>query len=147
MAPQGALANPSQVECTPLLWQGRFLDVWSWRRVLLQKLCHFCLSQKLCSFCSPHSHLRRLVSERSRNQNGSPRCSGPVSFLLFILFIYTSNFIPFPMFPSTSPYPLLPPTASMRVLLHQPIHSCLSDLGFPFPGSSSLPKTKGLPCR
>jgi hypothetical protein len=27
------------------------------------------------SFCSPHSHLRRLVSEGSRNQDGSPRCS------------------------------------------------------------------------
>ena len=33
------------------------------------------LSQKLCSFCSPHSHLHRLVSERSRTRDGSPRCS------------------------------------------------------------------------
>jgi hypothetical protein len=28
------------------------------------------------SFCSPHSHLCRPVSEQSRNQDGSPRCSG-----------------------------------------------------------------------
>ena len=34
------------------------------------------LSQNLCSFCSPHSHLHRLVSEESGNQDGSPRCSG-----------------------------------------------------------------------
>ena len=27
------------------------------------------------SFCSPHSHLHRLVSEASENQDGSPRCS------------------------------------------------------------------------
>jgi hypothetical protein len=28
------------------------------------------------SFCRSHSHLCRLVSEGSRNQDGSPRCSG-----------------------------------------------------------------------
>ena len=28
------------------------------------------------SFCSPHSHLRRLVSEGSGNQDGYSRCSG-----------------------------------------------------------------------
>jgi hypothetical protein len=33
------------------------------------------LSQKLCSFCSRHSHLCRLVSEGSGNQDNSPRCS------------------------------------------------------------------------
>ena len=33
------------------------------------------LSQKLCSFCSWHSHLHRLVSERSQTRDGSPRCS------------------------------------------------------------------------
>jgi hypothetical protein len=27
------------------------------------------------SFCCPHSHLHRLVSEGSGNQDGSPRCS------------------------------------------------------------------------
>ena len=34
------------------------------------------LSQNLCSFCSPHSHLCRLVSAESGNQDGSPRCCG-----------------------------------------------------------------------
>ena len=33
------------------------------------------LLQNLCSFCSPHSHLHRLVSEGSGNQDDSPRCS------------------------------------------------------------------------
>ena len=31
------------------------------------------------SFYSSHSHLRRLVSEVSGNQDGSPRCSGNIS--------------------------------------------------------------------
>jgi hypothetical protein len=43
---------------------------------LSQNLCHFCLSQKLCSFCSLHSHLCRLVSEKSGTQDGSPTCAG-----------------------------------------------------------------------
>ncbi len=34
------------------------------------------LSQELCCFCSLHSHLRRLVSEGSGTQDGSPRSSG-----------------------------------------------------------------------
>jgi hypothetical protein len=42
---------------------------------LSQNLCQFHLSQKLCCFCSPHSHLHRLVSERSRTRDGFPRCS------------------------------------------------------------------------
>jgi hypothetical protein len=44
-------------------------------------------------------------------------------------------------FPSTS----LPPPASMRVLPHPPTYSCLSTLAFPYPGSSSLHRTKGIP--
>ena len=38
LAPPGALAKPSQVEWTPLLWQGRCPDVWSPKRSLPQKL-------------------------------------------------------------------------------------------------------------
>jgi hypothetical protein len=51
---------------------------------------------------------------------------------------------PLPVFP---PHPLFPPhmTASMRVLPHLPTHSHLSALAFPYPGSSSLHRTKGLP--
>jgi hypothetical protein len=60
MASSGALAKPSCVWWTPVLWQGRCLDVWSQKQGLPQKLCGFCLSQKLCNFCSPNSHLSRL---------------------------------------------------------------------------------------
>ena len=49
-------------------------------------------------------------------------------------------------FPLHKPaFPLLLPPASMRVLPHQPTHSCLSALAFPYPGSSSLHRTKELP--
>ena len=69
-----------------LLLQGRCTDIWSsdlpsGRRlrpetgpvpeaVLLRPVT------EAVSFCSPHSHLHRLVSEGSGNQDGSPRCSG-----------------------------------------------------------------------
>ena len=59
--------------------------------------------------------------------------------------MYISNVIPLPRFPSTSPHPLLSPPASMRMLPHLPTHSCLNGLAFPYPGSSSLHRTKGLP--
>jgi hypothetical protein len=55
--------------------RGRCRDVWNPKRGLSRKLCHFCLSQKLGHFCSLHSHLRRLVSEGSRTQDGSLTCS------------------------------------------------------------------------
>jgi hypothetical protein len=57
----GSQSPPRQA---PLLWQGRFPDVWS----LKQGLC-----QKLCCFCSPNSHLHRLVSEGPGTQDGSLR--------------------------------------------------------------------------
>jgi hypothetical protein len=69
MAPLVAPAKPSVAEWTPLLWQGRCPDIWSLKWGLPQMLCHFCLSQKLHSFCSPYSHLCRLVSEGSGNQD------------------------------------------------------------------------------
>jgi hypothetical protein len=61
---------------TPLLWQGRCVDVWSPKWGLSWKLCLFCLYQKLCCFCSPHSHLCILVSDGSGTQDGSFTCSG-----------------------------------------------------------------------
>ena len=85
MAPPNAVANLSRVGQTPVLWQGKCLDVWSPKWVLSQMLCHFslfqklcsfCLSQKLCRFCRLHSHLCRLVSEGSGTQDGSLTCSG-----------------------------------------------------------------------
>ena len=45
-------------------------------------------------------------------------------FLFDILFIYISNFIPFPSFPSRNPHPI-PPPASMRVLTHPPTPASL----------------------
>ena len=54
---------------------------------------------------------------------------------------------PFPVSPPQLPIPssLSPLPASMRVLPHPPTHSCLSTLSFPYAGSSSLHRTKGLP--
>ena len=47
MSPKDAVAKPSQVGRTPLLWQGRSPDVWRPKLSLPLKLCDFCLSQKL----------------------------------------------------------------------------------------------------
>ena len=44
-------------------------------------------------------------------------------FLLDILFIYTSNVITFPGFPSKTPLYHPPPPASMKVFPHPPIHA------------------------
>jgi hypothetical protein len=55
---------------------------------------------------------------------------------LYIFFIYISNVIPFPGFPSENP--LSPQPA------HQHTHSHLSTLTFPYTGASSLQGTKGL---
>jgi hypothetical protein len=48
------------------------------------------------------------------------------SFLLGILFIYISNVLTFPGYPLEAPYPILLPSASMRVLPNPLTHSCLS---------------------
>jgi hypothetical protein len=52
-------------------------------------------------------------------------------FLLDIFFIYISNVIPFPGFPSENPLPhsLLPPP------VHQSTHSCFLALAFPYTGA------------
>jgi hypothetical protein len=59
-------------------------------------------------------------------------------FLLDIFFIYISNVISFPDFPSKKPLsdPPLP--------AHQPTHSCFPVLALPYIGASSLLMTKGL---
>jgi hypothetical protein len=53
------------------------------------------------------------------------------SFLLAIFFIYISNVIPFPGPLPETPYPILPPRASIRVFLHPPTHSHIHGLSFP----------------
>jgi hypothetical protein len=66
-------------------------------------------------------------------------------FKLVILFIYISNMISLPSFPSTNPLFSLPRPAPMRVCPQPATHPCLSTLAFPYAGSSSLHKNKGLP--
>jgi hypothetical protein len=50
------------------------------------------------------------------------------NFSLVIIFIYISNVIPFPGFPSKTPYPLALPHA------HQHTHSCFLALAVPYTG-------------
>jgi hypothetical protein len=47
MAPTDPEAKSSRAGHTPVLWPGRWPDVWSLKMVLPQKLCGSCLSQKL----------------------------------------------------------------------------------------------------
>ena len=54
-------------------------------------------------------------------------------FLIRYSFIYISNIIPFPGFPSKNPLPTS----------HQPNHSHFPVLVFYYTGVSSLPRTKG----
>jgi hypothetical protein len=51
MVPGGALVKPSQAGCTPLLWQGRSLDVWSLKWGLFQKLSSRDL-RGVCQLCA-----------------------------------------------------------------------------------------------
>jgi hypothetical protein len=62
------------------------------------------------------------------------------NYLLIILFIYTSNGISLPSYPSINiPFHILPPFACMRVLPHLPTLQHL-----PYAGASNLHSTKGL---
>ena len=53
-------------------------------------------------------------------------------YVFGILFIYISNVIPFPGFPSGNLLYHPPPPASMRVLPDPPTHSNLTTLAFPY---------------
>lgn len=66
-------------------------------------------------------------------------------FCFFVLFLFNciSYILPFPIFPSTKL--VSPPHASMTVVPHSSILSCLNTQAFPYPGSSRLPRTKELP--
>ena len=53
MAPAIPKAKASRARWTPVLWLGRWSDVWSLKRVLPQKLCGYHLSQKVsASVCT-----------------------------------------------------------------------------------------------
>jgi hypothetical protein len=80
-------------------------------------------------------------------------------FWVDILFIYISNVIPFPSFPSrrplshrpfpflyegVSPTTHLPPPACMTVVPHPSTHFHLPALAFSYTGASILPRTKDL---
>jgi hypothetical protein len=68
-------ALPLQGRCTGI-WHSDLPPGWRWmlktgpvsEAVLLRPVT------EAVSFCSPHSHLHRLVSVGSGNQDGSPRC-------------------------------------------------------------------------
>jgi hypothetical protein len=64
-------------------------------------------------------------------------------FLLVILFIYISNGILLPSFPSKNPLSHL--LTSMKVLPQPPTHFCLTALAIPHAGASSHHRTKSLP--
>ena len=51
---------------------------------------------------------------------------------------------PFPVSPLETPYPILPPPASMMLLTYSPTPSCLPILAFLYTGALSLHRTKGL---
>ena len=51
---------------------------------------------------------------------------------------------PFLVPPPETPYPVPSPPASMRVFPHPPTHSHLPALAFPYTGTLSLHRTKGL---
>ena len=66
------------------------------------------------------------------------------SYWLFYLFTFQMLF-PLPTFPSTKLLVPPPSPASMRLLPYSATHSCLSSLAFPYPGSTSPHRNKGLP--
>jgi hypothetical protein len=76
-------SSQSPPRWSPLFWWGRCPDVWSLKRGLSQKPCHFCLSQKLCRFYNPVAHPMHSVRRSAqtglrgtRTQDGSLTCSG-----------------------------------------------------------------------
>ena len=64
--------------------------------------------------------------------------------LLVLFLFYSTNVIPFPGLWSGEPYPLLPPPASMRVLLLSSTHLHLPFLRFSYTGASNTHIAKGL---
>ena len=72
MAPPDAVAKPSWVGQTALLWQGNCPGVWSLKHSLPQKLCGFCLSQKLLA-----SAVHTLTLQTSLGGTREPKMAPP----------------------------------------------------------------------
>jgi hypothetical protein len=91
------------------------------------------LSQKLLAFCSPHSPLCRLISLDSGSQDISRRCSGQILFLIGYFLYLHFECCPLSQFPSLpeTPYPIIPPPASLGIFLLLPTHSHLPALDSP----------------
>jgi hypothetical protein len=66
-------------------------------------------------------------------------------FLMDILFIYISNVILLPSFPSANSLSHSPLNSAFMRVLPYLTHSCLTTQAFPITGASSLHRTKGLP--
>jgi hypothetical protein len=62
----------------------------------------------------------------------------------FLLDIYISNVIPFPVPLPPNPLSYYSTPASIRVFSHPPTYFCLPALEFPYIGTPSLHRTKGL---
>ena len=66
-----------------------------------------------------------------------------IFILLDILCIYIQMLFPFLVSPLKPPYPILPPSAFIKVLTHLPKHFHLLTLAFLYTWASFLPRTKG----
>jgi hypothetical protein len=93
-----------------------------------------------CSLGCPGTHFVEQAGLELRNLSASVSqvlglkvCATMPSFnkhfLLDIYFIYISNVVPFPAFPSENPHPLPSPP------VHQPTHTCFLALAFPYTGA------------
>ena len=68
-------AEASQAGRTPVLWPGRWTDVWSPKTALPQKLCSSCMSQKLLALYSTLSPVQTAL-------RGVPEPRWPINILI-----------------------------------------------------------------
>jgi hypothetical protein len=72
---------------SPLLWQGRCLDICSPKRGSFQESVLLLPIPEACLFCNLHSHLHRVVSEGPGRQDDSltySRCQNPPRWPLLL---------------------------------------------------------------
>jgi len=62
-----------------------------------------------------------------------------LAIFYWVFYLFTFQMLsPFQVSPRQTPYPILPPSASVRVLPHPSTHSCLTALTFPYTGHWAL---------